>query len=285
MLNGKQSPNCQRCYREEKVDFISKRIASNKKWAKNYGPEFKDIISKVSDDGSMPFEMKYFDFRPGTKCNLKCVICDPDNSHLWVKENQTLQPKMKSPLLKDYYEYFIKNSKSEHNWHQRPIIQEEVYGQLKNLETLYFAGGEPLIIQEHYKILEECIRKGYAKNMKLRYNSNATRWREDLFEKWEHFKTIEMSCSIDDIQERNEYIRYPSQWEKLEKTLCVLDEQAPKNVSLSITCAVQAMNIYYLPEFLNWFFQKNSKDFKSHFFIWFASLHNSTPEFCPKTLR
>ena len=58
---------------------------------------------------------------------------------------------------------------------------------------LYFAGGESLVIDEHYDLLEECIKQGYAKNIELRYNSNGVEWRDDLFDLWAEFKRVRFS--------------------------------------------------------------------------------------------
>ena len=70
---------------------------------------------------------------------------------------------------------------------------------------LYFAGGEALIIDEHYELLEECIKRGHAKNIELRYNSNAVEWRDDLFDLWDEFKRVRFHYSIDALGEQNDY--------------------------------------------------------------------------------
>ena len=279
MLKGERSSNCHKCYNEETVGHRSKRIMENQRWAKQYGTEFKDVISKMKTDGSLPFEINYFDFRPGTKCNLKCVICDPENSNLWVKDHKAIYPKLKSPQLKNYYKWY-NDSKAHYDWYERSIIQRQIYGQLKNMTHLYFAGGEPLVIDEHYKILDRCIDTGYAKNMALRYNSNATTWRDGLFEQWKHFPSVQFFCSVDDIGKRNNYIRYPSQWEKVEKVFHTLDEQAPENVRLSIACTVQIMNIYYIPDFIKWFLSKKFKRIETPQF----HLLHYPPQLNPKVL-
>ena len=37
------------------------------------------------------------------------------------------------------------------------IFWKQFYAQIPNMQQIYFAGGESLIIEEHYEILEECI--------------------------------------------------------------------------------------------------------------------------------
>ena len=67
---------------------------------------------------------------------------------------------------------------------------ERAYGASAHMYQLYFAGGESLIIDEHYDLLEECTQTWSAKNIELRYNSNAVEWRDDLFDLWVQFKRV-----------------------------------------------------------------------------------------------
>ena len=57
------------------------------------------------------------------------------------------------------------------------------------LRQLYWAGGEALIMKEHYMVLEKIIEMGYAKNIEIRYNSNGLEWDDHLFDLW---KSLEM---------------------------------------------------------------------------------------------
>jgi hypothetical protein len=57
----------------------------------------------------------------------------------------------------------------------------------------------------------------------------------------------------------NEYIRYPSKWERTQQVFRILDEQTTDNVEVTIACAVNALNIYYIPDFLKWKLQQNFK--------------------------
>ena len=263
ILKGEKVSNCKRCYIEEAVGFESKRIKQNRKW----NNIISETVSNIKPDGSMPNKIKFLDLRYGIKCNLKCVICDNTNSSQWISDQKKIYPKMRDPLMKDYYKQFNIDVKTPSYWYKNPVIQKQISTQLKHVEHLYFAGGEPLLIDEHYKVLEECIAHGYAGNIELRYNSNATRWKDNLFDLWKNFKSVSFCYSIDDIYQRNDYIRYPSKWEKTEESLHLLDQQAPDNVSITITCSVQILNIYYIPDFIVWVFYQffeRIKDIQLH---------------------
>ena len=64
--------------------------------------------------------------------------------------------------------------------------------QIDNVEEIYFAGGEPLIMDEHYYILEKLIAKG-RRDVRLRYSTNLMKikykqW--DNIELWRHFDSV-----------------------------------------------------------------------------------------------
>jgi len=253
MLAGSEPPSCIKCYKEEREGHKSKRQWETAYWRQRV--DLDKLIADTEPDGSVPPHIAYIDMRFGTKCNLACVMCSPHDSSLWIPEWQKMYPKVQHPVLKDSMQWGNKGQENgaSYNWHKNnPKFWEQLWEQIPNMKQLYFAGGEPLIIEEHYEILEECIKRGYAKDMEIRYNSNGVEWREDLFELWKHFKLVRYHYSVDAVGERNDYIRYPSKWERNLEAFRQLDEETSDNVEVTIACAVQALNIYYIPEFLKW---------------------------------
>ena len=105
---------------------------------------------------------------------------------------------------------------------------------------LYFAGGESTIIEEHYTLLEEVIKRGYAHKIELRYNSNGVEMPDRLFELWSHFKRVRFHYSVDSIEEMNRYIRFPADWDNTVKQFHLLDNTEDK-VEVTVACAVQAL--------------------------------------------
>jgi hypothetical protein len=253
MLNGEIPASCTKCFKEEAAGHKSKRI-----WETNYWSNRVDIQSLVDEtefDGAVPPKLKYIDLRFGNKCQLACVMCSPHDSSGWIKDWTMMYPKVTDPTLKKTMSWENKGSinGSSFNWHKNnPKFWEQFYDQIPNMQQIYFAGGESLIIEEHYDILEKCIKMGHAKNLELRYNSNGVEWREDLFDLWKHFKLVRFHYSVDDIGARNEYIRYPSLWKRTEEVFHTLDTETSDNVEVTIACAVQALNVYYLPNFIQW---------------------------------
>jgi hypothetical protein len=260
MLNGEEPPSCRKCYEEERAGHNSKRMWETKYWKERV--DLDKLLAETSVDGEVPPQLAYIDLRFGTKCQLACIMCSPHDSSGWIKEWQNIYPTIENKNVKEIWQWDNKGSTngSSYNWHKKnPLFWQQFYEQIPNMKQLYFAGGESLIIEEHYEILEECIRQGYAKDMEIRYNSNGVEWREDLFELWKHFKIVRFHYSVDSTHEMNDYIRYPSKWSRTEEVFHILDTQTSDNVEITVACAVNALNIYYIPDFLKWKLTQNFK--------------------------
>jgi Zn/Cd-binding protein ZinT len=253
MLSGEEPPSCSKCYKEERAGHNSKRQWETRYWSQRVNVE--ELINDTKEDGSVPPKLSYIDLRFGTKCQLACVMCSPHDSSGWIKDWQSVYPTLENQTLKETFQWNNKGSVngSSYNWHKNnPVFWQQFYEQIPHMQQLYFAGGESLIIEEHYEILEECIRQGHAKNLEIRYNSNGVEWRDDLFDLWKEFKLVRFHYSVDSIHGMNEYIRYPSKWSRTAEVFKILDNETSNNVEVTVACAVQALNIYYIPEFLKW---------------------------------
>ncbi len=259
MLNNKVPESCTKCFKEEACGKNSKRIWETDHWKKKI--DLNKLINETKSDGSVAPQISYIDLRLGSKCNLKCIMCSPHDSSMWVSDHAKLYDKVKNQKLKQHILWDKKGTGDggSYNWHQNnPNFWHQLYEQIPNIKQLYFAGGEPTIIEEHYKLIERCIELGYAQNIELRYNSNAIELPDRLFKAWKHFKHIRFHISIDAHGKLNDYIRYPSKWSHIEDQLEVLDN-TPSNVEVTISTAVQALNILNIPEFIKWKIQKNYK--------------------------
>ena len=260
MMNGEKPPSCLKCYKEEAAGHNSKRMWETAYWSQRV--DVDRLLKNTTEDGEVPPELTYIDLRFGTKCQLACVMCSPHDSSGWIKDYTAIFPAVQNESLKETMQWQDKGSTkgSSYNWHKpNPVFWEQFYSQIPNMQQIYFAGGESLIIEEHYEILEECIRQGHAPNLELRYNSNGVEWRDDLFELWSHFKLVRFHYSVDSIHDMNDYIRYPSEWKRTEEVFHILDKETGNNVEVTVACAVQALNIYYIPDFIKWKLEQGFK--------------------------
>lgn len=253
MLSGEKPASCMKCYNEEAAGIVSKRQWETVVWKERLNLD--SIIDRTESDGSLPVDIPYFDLRLGNLCQLKCIMCSPHDSSSWIKDWKKQYPKYKTIELKTDQRWDID---FDYTWYQKSEFLNDLKKQAQNIKELYFAGGEPLLIPEHYKILEFMVETGNAKNCILRYNSNGMELPEKLFELWSHFKQIKFNFSVDAYGDRNDYIRYPSKWETVVSNLERLDD-TPDNIIVNIACAVQLLNVLTVPDLADWKINKNFK--------------------------
>ena len=255
MMQKKIPASCSKCFEEEANGIVSKRVWETYYWD-NEGLDLDEIISSTQWDGAIPPVIRYLDLRLGHNCNLKCVMCTPHDSSRWTQDYNKLIPKTKSPIILQQINW--DESKFNNTWYERPELWEEIFEQIPNILQLYFAGGEPLMIKEHRRFLEEIVRRGQADKITLRYNSNGVLVDDQMIELWSNFKEVRFAFSIDALTSRNHYIRYPVSWEETESALHKLDN-TPDNIKVGIACAVQIFNIKSIIDFAKWKVQQNFK--------------------------
>lgn len=253
MLDGEIPSSCQKCFLEEEKGIVSKRQWETEVWKRRL--DIDSIVDQTEPDGSVPAVIPYFDLRLGNVCNLKCVMCSPHDSSSWIKEWKAQYPKYTNEDLKKDQGW---NENFDYTWYKKGVFIESMKDQAKHIKELYFAGGEPLMIPEHFNILQFMVDEGYAKDCAIRYNSNGLKVSDQLLELWSNFKEVTFNFSVDAYGEKNDYIRYPSKWADIENNLKKLDD-ADINMTLNLASAVQLLNVGYLDELAEW---KMSQNFK-----------------------
>jgi MoaA/NifB/PqqE/SkfB family radical SAM enzyme len=253
MLRGEIPESCKKCFVEESNGIDSKRIWETKVWKERL--DIESIVKQTKDDGSLPVNIPYFDLRLGNLCQLKCIMCSPHDSSSWIKDWKQQYPKYKTIELKQDQAWDIN---FDYTWYKKGSFLETMRNQAESIKELYFAGGEPLLIPEHYNILEFMVESNNAKNCILRYNSNGLVISDKLLALWEKFKHVKFNFSVDAYGDKNDYIRYPSKWADVEKNLYLLDNSS-ENVTVNLACAVQALNVLYLDELAQWKLDANFK--------------------------
>ena len=230
LLNGKRPEMCTRCFREEDVGIKSARQSWNSKWQED---------KEYTEDA--PFAIKYVDLRLGNLCNLKCRMCNPYASNMWVKEWNLVN----NALSESEYTRL-----SNMNWPEQEKTWENLFSIAHTVDEIYLTGGEPTVIKEQQKLLDYFIDNGTAKNIRLKYNTNLVKLPPWLLERWPHFKRVQLNCSIDAVGALDHYIRHPSKWDTIVKNFETI-RQLP-NANIEIHCTVQMYNILRLPELIEW---------------------------------
>jgi MoaA/NifB/PqqE/SkfB family radical SAM enzyme len=253
MLNDEIPSSCRKCFEEEEKGIKSKRNWETEVW--NERIDVQEIVDQTQEDGTLPVNIPYFDLRLGNLCNLKCIMCSPHDSSKWVKDWKLQYPKYELIDLKQDQGW---DPSFDYVWYKKSSFLDSVKNQAPHIKELYFAGGEPLLIPEHYAILQFMIDEGYAKDCILRYNSNATDISQRLLDMWEYFKEVKFNFSIDSVGEKNDYIRHPSKWDSIVSNMHLLDNTSD-HITVNLACAVQLLNVHSLAELAQWKLDQNFK--------------------------
>ena len=229
MLTETPHTACTRCYEQEQSGFFSGRRSANK----HHGHHIKKLDRN-------PFEMTYWDIRFSNLCNLKCRSCGHIFSSQWYQD----QAKLAGP------EWKARNTVLNYAGRTETDMWSQLEPHLDYVEQIYFAGGEPLLMEEHYRILDELVRRGRF-DVRLIYNTNFTHTDlkgRSVFEYWRQFDSVAVGASLDDMGARGEYIRKGTDWAVVEQNRRDMMVICPR-VDFYISPTLSIMNALHLPDF------------------------------------
>jgi sulfatase maturation enzyme AslB (radical SAM superfamily) len=177
-------------------------------------------------------------------------MCRPRDSSKWLQDSKKLSTILVNHEAKGDWQYKANSITTTDcfDWFERLETQNSLDEFIGDIRHIIFGGGEPLLIKDHERFITKLVESGASKNIELRYHTNGTILNEKFIELWNNFKEVEIMVSLDDWGTRNDYIRYPADWNVISKNLDRLDETG-NNIVVSLLTTVHAMNIYYIPDF------------------------------------
>ena len=281
MLSEQPHPSCAKCYEQEDSGFFSGRQSANK----HHGHHI-DRLKRTTADGHLDeFAMTYWDIRFSNLCNLRCRSCGHIFSSQWHKDQKKVPvinhwnmirgeswPET-PPWTMEEYEQLPESIKHEivNNFggelihhlkigQQLPVLHiagrsetdmwQQLVPHLDSVEQIYFAGGEPLLMEEHYNILDELDRRGMY-HVRLIYNTNFTHTDlkgRSVFDYWKKFRSVAVGASLDAMGPRAEYIRKGTDWAQVEQNRQDMLKICPE-VDFYISPTLSIMNALHLPDF------------------------------------
>ncbi len=214
MLQNKFPYNCTDCYQKEEhhknlnFENISNRLYHVK--------ILKDAPFKLYKDENQ-FELQQIDLRWRNTCNFACVYCDAGFSSVWAQfEGQ--RDKMTNDAINETFT-FVKNN-------------------IKNLKTIYMAGGEPFLIKENLKIIDLIHKEN--PNILLRINTNLSVLTPKLYNQLKALKNVHWIVSAEATGKKFNYIRWPGKYATLLSNLKKIQQLQHKvsiNMAWNIFCA------------------------------------------------
>lgn len=267
VMNDERPPECEPCFslEDQGVESLRQRHITNRI------PEsrinlYPDALNGLMEDYSMPFEIATMELKLNNLCNLKCRMCHPMDSTSWNDWNE----------VKDYYKregnimYAIVE---EHNLENKPFLDKfqdnpEWWESLEKLLPYFrrveFAGGEPLMDPQHYRILDMLSRYGHQ--IEIKYATNLSmlgKGSRNIYEYWPKFKSIAVNVSIDGMRDSYEYIRGNADYDVMIAN--IKEIQNITNISRIVgAVTVQVSNVLELDKIIEYFLDDLGIIFHTH---------------------
>jgi radical SAM protein with 4Fe4S-binding SPASM domain len=225
--------SCERCTKKEDAGINTMRKGMNDQWV-NLNENF---IAETAEDGSIPeARLQYWDFRFSNYCNLACRTCSPLFSTSWHSDSFKL------------HKVHMNGSKALIDLKDADIFWEDLEGQIKHLSVIQFAGGEPVIMEEHWKLIK-MLEAQNKTNVSLRYSTNATKLSYkgmNMLDVWKKFSHVHLSLSIDGVGPHFDYIRHRGVWEEVKQNLLAI--RATKMIDYWMHPTISILNIFHITD-------------------------------------
>lgn len=231
MLTGPDLPkSCYRCSTpENQYADNSYRYYSNK----HYGHLLDKM--QINDNGTITDpKISTWDVRFSNLCNLKCRTCDSINSSKIAEEERKYLGKNIKVLKEafddstEFFKFFESN--------------------IDSIEEVYFCGGESLLLEDHYKMLDILVAHNKFDTV-LRYNTNCTKIlfkdKNVVDNYWIKFKHVRLGLSLDAGWEQLSYIRHGSDWDIVLTNLKYIISKCP-NAFMQFSPTVSILNAFHI---------------------------------------
>lgn len=228
IMNGIFPKHCSQCVSEDGT--TSKALSLREIINTEFKDQIDSLLANTNTDGSLKnsFRMQYMNIRYSNLCNYSCRTCGPYHSSAIAEANNIGNPIKKITNIV-------------------PNYLTDIYSQLSNVKFVNFAGGESVLIPEHWDVLDR-LKELEKTDTKINYISNLSKLtykNKNLIEYIKDFPNFTLSGSIDASHERGEYLRYGTNWRNVEQNLKQIRDN---EINFSIHCTVSAYNVWHVPD-------------------------------------
>ena len=260
-IQGKFPLICKICKDHESNNIVSHRQQALK--------EFRNCDYKQ-------VKIKYLDIKFTNTCNLACRMCIPSSSSQLEKLYSSVETYDMPHHIQRSNPHFKSNSQAEKKvQHTKKLISE-------GLEILKVTGGEPFACKYFLEVIDWCIDNDYAKNLEIKFTTNATKINKKLLDKIKKFKKTKITVSIDGVGKIYNYIRHQADWKTFDKNIDLLnsyEEFKPLNISFCL----QFYNMLDLENYVIWC---KSKDIGPYVDVQIRPLDSELDvKFAPKSMK
>ncbi len=243
------------CGKTESKGLLSRRQKDTVGYIKRLEktPETKEELYenlRNSDD-------MFLDMRLKTLCNSSCITCSPYLSSKIEEETEKHQAD-----TMDHYLQGLRNVKDAEKKHReygfkfKTGMTDEYFEKLWSIRgksgIIRATGGEPSLNKSLFNLYEEILRTNGPDSHSIEFNSNFQAFNQKWIKMISRFNNGRMSISVDGFAERNDFLRYGSEWATVEKNIKQWLKMAPPGWHSTISPTVSILNLWQLPVLEQW---------------------------------
>jgi len=219
---------CSTCINAERVGASSPRQLNNEYLFEHLDIDIMAEVQRIIDAGLVADKIYALDYMPSNYCNYACVMCY-------------------SGASSQRYTFDIKQgikSKYEIN-----PVDADFFDVIKDVKILGFTGGETILQPEVNRLIDYVIDQGLAKDMIITILTNASDFPDSLVKKFQQFKKVLYTVSIDGVGEVIEYQRRGAKWDTITKNVAKIHASPVHEI---VNHVVTAINILTAMDFVDW---------------------------------
>ncbi len=214
LSSGEKHKNCEWCWENEK-----NKMSSHRRNVEKTKEGFTHVHLRLTN-----------------VCNFKCRMCNPNFSSSWEVENRK----------HNYFNHYYATEKDIFN--DNEYLFDLLKHQIRSgsLRYINISGGEPLITDAHWKLLNFLIDNDLT-NISLSYSTNLSNIHYknvNLLDLWKNFENVTLEASCDGWGQGVEYSRTGFRRKVFLKNLA---EVLP-HVRVDINCVVNVYSVWTLPD-------------------------------------
>jgi hypothetical protein len=231
MLAGIRPNACTKCWTLEDAGIKSDRQIKNETLDFYANTDLAKLFEQCQYG---EYSVIHYKIDTSNTCNSTCITCGSFSSSLWGQLEQRHTGK-----------YFK-------TWKIRPE-KVDTWINYAQAKVMSFRGGEPLLSDTNFHILEKLIEAGnttccisFVTNGSVKLSSR----QQDIINQ---FSNVNVSFSIDGVGKVFEYLRYPLVWNDILENI---NWCRTHGHMISASYTVSNLNVLYYTETCNWFDQE-----------------------------
>ena len=212
MMNNEVPEECQVCNHK----LLNTDVYRSYFWHL-FQHKYEDIWDKTDETGHTTMKPVSWDYRFSNLCNFKCRMCGDMLSSSWESEERKHNM---IDLSNPKNNWMRPDVKQEISKFQDTVVRKEFQDAVDEhrVEEIYWVGGEPLTMEEHWDFMKQIVDNGDGGNVYARYNTNLSRVEykgvnlyTDILA---HIRDWQICASLDGTGKIGEYIRTGLKYEQ-----------------------------------------------------------------------